>query len=52
MTYTRPSASHLQNILSWLSVPIHGIVLQLLVIILSYYEGSIMCGDCSIRVFD
>ena len=59
MAYTRPSAFHLQNILSWLSVFMHGIVLQILVffhIILSNYEGSVVTvlleylTDCSIRV--
>ena len=56
MAYTRPSAFHLQNIICRLSVPMHGIVLQMLVFIFSYYGGlilkSVMCGDCSIRVFD
>ena len=64
MAYTRPSAFHLQNILSWLSVPLLGIVLQMLVFFILYsvfsnYEGVELCvvtvlleylTDCSIRV--
>ena len=50
MANTRPSVA---NVLSRLSVPMHGIVLQMLIF---NYEGfsifnSVWCGDCSIRVF-
>ena len=53
MIYTRPCAFHLQNMVSRLNVPMHEVVLQMLVFILSSYGfSSVICGDCSIRVFD
>ena len=53
MANTRPCAFHLQNILSRLRVPMHGIVLQMFVFILSNCAvvNSVTCVDCSIRVF-
>ena len=61
MAYTRQYAFHLQNIFSRLSVPMYGIVLQMLVFIVSNCGGfSIVLyvvtvllkylTDCSIRV--
>ena len=58
----RPCAFYLHNILRRLSVLMHGIMLQILVFILSYYGGFsiiLLCvvtvlleylTDCSIRV--
>ena len=51
MAYTRPSTFHLQSILVHARDSAADAVF-FSPIILSNYGGSIMCGDCSIRVFD
>ena len=50
MEYTRSSAFHLQNILSWLSVPcMHGIVLQMLVFF-RLYSATMKVAFCMMTV--